>query len=254
MKSFMEKHAKLIYFAYGVLLFAVLISALFFMTQYRYIRVNFTEDWKGISFGKDVALDDGTQQQALYRFFARPDVAAGAIPGIANYKGTFNTFAETVFNFKRALDAFNDLIVTFSLIGILCFAGLLIAANHSRKVYYKSNLILGIALPTIVIVFAIVMIVQEIGLIGEFQENETLFNVVSVLQNPVNEKYSKVGVDVAEVTSRFDCDLTTFIVYICIFAVVIIYSVFLIIYAWLRYSNCAEKRKSILEKAGTIQC
>ena len=144
MKSFLTKNAKLIYFIYGVLLAAVLISALFFMTQYRYIRVNYDLKWGEVLFSETSSMNK-TNQTYLYDFFYNNNVGG--------YTGDFNKYARIVFDFKNSLDAFNDLIVTFSIIGLICFAGLLICANHSRKVYYKSNLILGIVFPLVVIVF-----------------------------------------------------------------------------------------------------
>lgn len=253
MKGFLEKHSKLIYTIYAILMGVVLIAALFFMTQYRYIRVNYESSWKGITMSSNSQLN-GAQQTALWRFFNNKSYTEyfGLASGDFASIGTDIGYGYTVFYFRQALDNFNTLLVWFAVFGFVCVAGLFIAANHSRRIYYKSNLIAGIIFPVAVIVFAIILVVNEFSLMSQLNENYNLFNLVSILQNPVNEQLSRPNRDVAVIAGMFNCNNLTFILFLILLAIVVIYSIFLIVYAIKRYNGCAKERQSILEKAGAL--
>ncbi len=243
MFKFLTNKAKLLYFVFGILMFVVLLGSLVYMTQYAHVHVYFTRSASGvISFAADTEDALHYSNQILYDFFNETTDTT--------FAKDFNTYAQTVYDFQMDMSAFNNLILTFSIIGLICFAGLLVLSNHSRKVYYKSNLIGGIAFPAVTAVFSVVMIIKNTMLMGVFSENYELFNRVSVLQNPeLKSSASKETNNIAYLKDLYSCDTTTYIIFDILFAIVLIYSLFLIAYSIYRYKECAEKRSKIIEKA-----
>ena len=138
MENLLRKHSKALYMAFGIMLFAVLIAALFYATNYANIRIFYTIGNGGTILISDVTENAeiaGETNQTLFAYFN-------------NFSQGINmdTFKMTIFNFQHDLSNFNTLIVWFAIVGIIAFAALLILGNHNRNIYYKSNLIGGIVL------------------------------------------------------------------------------------------------------------
>lgn len=250
MSKFLTNKAKYIYFALGIMMFIVLIGALLYMTQYAHIHVYFTRSAKNvISFAADTEDALNNSNQVLYDFFARTtDTTFGAGVNFGNSIG--DNLATTVYNFQVAMSSFNNLILTFSIVGLICFAGLIVLSNHNRKIYYTSNLVGGIVLPAITGVFSIVMIVKNLILMNTFNDNYELFNRVSVLQNPDTKTAAGKQIDnIQYLKDLYSCDSTTFIIFTVLFSIVCLYSLFLVGYAVYRYKASADEREKIIEKA-----
>lgn len=248
MSKFLTNKAKLLYFALGIMMFIVLLGALVYMTQYAHIHIYFNRSATGaISFASDTQDSLQNTNQMLYEFFQKTSDTT-FIKDFGSSIG--DNYATTVYNFQTAMSSFNDLIVTFAIFGILCFAGLLVLSNHSRKVYYKSNLYGGIVLPAITAIFSIVMIIKNLSLMGTFNKNYELFNRVAILQNPdLKTEASRHANDIQYLKDLYSADSTTFIIFTIIFGIVCLYSLFLIGYAVYRYKASADERKQIIEKA-----
>lgn len=238
MSNFLNKREKWIYLLFGVLLFAVLISSFIYMTNYADIRIYFTTS-NGV-----VSIVQTSQEPSTL------DTNASLFNYFTNYHTEVNMedFKWTIYNFQTDMSSFNDLIVVYALVALVGFAVLLICSNHSRKVYYKSNLIAGIVIPAGISIFTIVMIVKNIMLMGVFNTNETLFNEVYVLKNDKTSTLAEqLGYDY--VSQFHPCNNLTYIIYTIIFAIVLVYALFLIYYAIFRYKSTAERRKEIIERA-----
>lgn len=300
MKQLFDKHAKLLYLILGVLAFAVLISGLFFMTQYRFVRINYVLDNNNLPEFTNTASLNGANQQALYSFLNRfaagtyktdlsklvgkdgvdqvlvqnvleflnslevvktnmSKEAALKISGIdwaLNYDSLLN-----IKDFKASLDSYNNTIIVFSIVSLICFAGLLTIGNGTRNIYYKSNLIGGLLLSLVIVVFAVVMIINSFSLMSKIKENYELYNIVSVLQNAENSLYShkvkstetiKYAQYLTAIKDNFSVNSTTLVAYDVIFGVVAGYAVFLMIGTVVKYNGCAERRKQIIKNAGLV--
>jgi hypothetical protein len=300
MKQLFDKHAKLLYLILGVLAFAVLISGLFFMTQYRFVRINYVLDNNNLPEFTNTASLNGANQQPLYSFLNRfaagtynndlskligkkgvdqvlvqnaldflkslevvktnmSKEAALKISGIdwaLNYDSLLN-----IKDFKASLDSYNNTIIVFSIVSLICFAGLLTIGNGTRNIYYKSNLIGGLLLSLVIVVFAVVMIINSFNLMSKIKENYELYNIVSVLQNAENSLYShkvkstetiKYAQYLTAIKDNFSVNSTTLVAYDVIFGVVAGYAVFLMIGTVVKYNGCAERRKQIIKNAGLV--
>ena len=285
MKNFISKNAKIIYLLCGVLSFLTLMLGLVFMTQYRYIRVNYLIGADNQIEILETAQLNGKDQTALYSFINRlgnnnPSNGRNSYVGLEAYEnspelqqfkenyivqaedGTYVLKDEAlmeVYNYKNKLDTFNNLIIVFSAISLVMFALMFVLSNHSRRIFYKSNLIGGIILSGIIAVLNIVLIGYSIALMVEMNQNYMLFNIVSVLQNPSNVLYSRPAKStetlnnyLQSILNGFDVNLTTFVLYDLLFGLVLAYNVFLAVFAVLKYKWTAERRKEVIENSKIV--
>ena len=187
--KFLTKNSKAFYLTYGIILAVLFIAALYYMSNYAHVHVYYTLESSGAisAFDRTAETTLGYSNKNLFDYFSKnagimiydPNSGAVLVNGeawvaehadsVSKFMSMFpeaaqfsTVYAPIIFDFQVAMSEFNDLIVTFGLIGIVCFAILLVFANHSRRIYYKSNLIAGIILPLVVVVFGIVMIVTSI--------------------------------------------------------------------------------------------
>lgn len=245
MQKFLTNKSKIFFLAFAIIAGALLISAIFYATQYANIHVYFTatNDGNVISMG---ALNEiGLEQTYLYNFFEKTTDKT--------FSNDFTLYQDTVYKFQRTLSSTNDFIVTAGLVSLICAAGLFVLSNHSRKIYYKSNLIGGILLPLVVVVMNIILIVKHTNLISMFNEgdNYELFNRVSLLQTTGQTQItaSQMYDNICWLQERYTCDNTTFIIYIVISIFVIVYALFMIFLSVYRYKESTERRNQVLERA-----
>lgn len=282
MKDFLSKNAKLIYLLCGVLSFLTLVLSLAFMTQYRYLRLNYVLTVNAATGEEKTVIGpqgtlNGADQQALFDFFNQ--LGAGFYDDFDNYKdhpelkeikenpaimdqteGKLTEEIKTqIFNYRKRLDSYNSMIVIFSAVSLVAFALIFVFSNHSRKIYYKSNLVAGIVLPGIIIVFNLVLIIMSIGLASELQANYNVYNLVSVLQNPQNKIYTQMALsdatnnaNLGKILAGFDCNTLTFVLFDLLFGFVIIYNAFLIAYAVLKYKWTGERRAEVIERSKIV--
>lgn len=160
----------------------------------------------------------------------------------------FDDYAMVVYEYRNELNAYNDLLFTFGLISLVALVFLYIFANHSRRIYYKSNLFAGVILPLVPLVFSVIMIVNVLDLMGTFNDNYDLFNFVSVLQNNVTSG-NAYDWSMPTIMDAYSCSSLTFILTMVYFIVVIVYSLFVTIYSVYRYKSCAKERAEIIDRA-----
>jgi hypothetical protein len=133
---------------------------------------------------------------------------------------------------------------------------MLIFSNQSRRVYYKSNLYIGVLMPLTVAVLSVVALIMNFSLLGEFNKNYDLYRVAAYLQNPNVSKIVKNGLkkDYSIVTNGVDqFGPQGYVIVTIILAIVIIASVFMIVYSIYRYKECAKHRNDILERVANNQ-
>lgn len=252
------KNAKPILFAFGILAFLVIIVSFLYMNQY-------TNMWFYASPTTGISADDysGTGQATnsiMNTYFGYTTVDGGPLVNLKDFINYFNLenvlsnsdadkAVEYVGNIcmsaYRQLNSVNDLILYLGLISLVLFAVMLIFGNSSRRIYYKSNLIVGIVCPLIAIVFAIVVVVKNSMLISVINgEDSEIYNMVDYITEMRTRSVSlKTAISSGNINS-----LT--IILVDVFLVVFIcYSVFIIVYSYLRYKNCKEERNEIIKKA-----
>ena len=240
MKKFFSNHSKIFFMIFLVLGFVLLISCVAYATEYTHAHI-FYQISDGVAiFSKDYGNDvAGLTNLNVYQGFER---ATNVYPN-----GFTNDFARTVYDFQKSLASVNDFIVVTGVITLVAVAVLFIFSNHSRKVYYKSNLIVGIVCRSVIIIFNVVLLVRNFLLMGQFNDNYDLLNWVSVLQDPKTTTYASQHPEV--IPGQYSCTTTTFIIYAVLFIIVIAYAAMMIVYTVLKYKNTTEKRIQILERA-----
>jgi len=278
MKNFLSKKAKLIYLLCGVFSLLTLILSLGFMTQYRYLRVNYMIETnratgeQRIVIGSTATLN-GDDQRPLFDFVNQ--LGSGIYDDLESYKahpelkefqaqymdGTVlkEDAKMQVLNYKKSLDNYNNMIVIFSVLSLVMFALMFVFGNNSRRIYYKSNLIAGIVLPGVIVVFNLVLIISSFSLMNELAQNYTYYNLISVLQNPDNRIYTQLAVtaetnskNLATLMNSFDCNALTFVLYDLLFAFVLAYNVFLIVFAILKYKWTAQRRAEVIANSKIV--
>ena len=278
MKNFLSKNAKLIYLLCGVLSLLTLILSVAFMTQYRNIRVNYTITTNQVTGEQKIVIGptetmNGANQMALFTFFTR--LGTGSLDELDAYKqhpelqevrqkyldgATLTEESKLlVYNYKSKLDNYNNMIVLFSALSLVSFALMFVFSNQSRKIYYKSNLIAGVVLPGIIIAFNLILIIMSFGLMAELNEHYIFYNIVSVLQSPNNYLLANAAVtaetnnkNLNEIFNLFNCNSLSFVLYDILFAIVLLYNAFLIVFAVLKYKWTAQRRAEVIANSKIV--
>ena len=263
MANFFKKNAKFILIIYAVILFATLISGLFYMTSLANVHVYYSVDSETgvISFGsQDQIASTGQNNLQLFKYFGTKNenlpegLGYDTDPNNGKQYSTYFAdagYARIVYDFQVAMSDYNTQIILFSIIGLICFCILMIFSNHSRKIYYKSNLYAGILMPGIVSVYTIIMMIQNFSLMGVFHDNAGLFRTVYVLQNPkISDKDKGNMTDyqlILDNSTGFND--SCYWIQTLFFALVLVYSIFLIAYTIFRYKDSTKRRNEIIERA-----
>ena len=247
--KFLTNHSKFIYLAFGVVVGVAILLGLLYATAYADVHVYYNPTVSGgVEFGSTAGGPlTGSSNVNLYDFFSSAKQAADP-QFVAAYGTSFEPHAKTVYDFQVLLSKTNTNILVFEVISLVCFALLLVLANHSRRVYYKSNLIGGVVLPLVVIVLNIVLLVSNLNVMGAFEQHKELFNITAVLQNSSTGIYASQQ-DYTYMKGQMNITSLSFILYTVLFVVVILVSIFVLVYAILKYKYTAKDREEILKKA-----
>ena len=245
------------------------------MTRYAYIIVFYTIDTatgkKVYNDGSSVA-NEGYKNGFLFnRFWALVFESDGEVYSAKegwNISRTFadrDEFVKFIVDYRDELNSFNTGILWYGIIGLICFAAMLIAGNHNRNVYYISNIIVGVICALTMIIFGIVLLIKDFSLISKFNEDENLWKAVSIAQNKGNNsevmtKYWQYLRQTAshpnqEIDAYYagDTTNTTTLITTMIFLIVSIgYSVFTLVHTIRKYFATKARRNEILERAGVI--
>ncbi len=287
MANFFKKNAKMLLIGYAIALFATLIAGLFYMTNLANVHVYYSVDEKTgeISFNADDQITStGMNNTDLFYYFGIrnldvPDnigfkvdsngyilkTTKKGIDYLENADGEEVDFADNpnlyfaksgyakiVYDFQIAMSNYNTQIIIYCVICLICFAAMMIFSNHSRKIYYKSNLIIGVAMPLVVTIYTFIMMIVNFGLLGTFNQNFDLFRVVSVMQSSKIDSADKNSMaksyqSILNNSQNFGS--SCYFIQTIFYVLVIVYSLFLIIYTIYRYKECAKRRNEIIERA-----
>ncbi len=258
MAEFLKNKAKLIVLAYGVLLFAIFLFGLFYMTQYAHIHIAYSLQGGVASYSDDLTIGTFATNMDLFQYFN--DSLDSTSPVLAGVTKTSKTivdagYADIIYKFQTDMSSFNTLIIVLMLLSIVCFAVMLIFSNQSRKVYYKDNLYVGILMPLTVSVFSLVLLIMNFGLMGTFTANENLFKTTSLFMNPninptIKQKASAQGGFTSQILPNTqDVSAATFVIAGILFIIVIVASILMMVYTVYRYKECAKRRSDIIERA-----
>lgn len=171
-----------------------------------------------------------------------------------------NSLAFLIYDFQMAMNSFNNKLIVFGVVSIILVALMFVMANHNRRIYYISNLVVGVAAPLAISVYSVILMLENMQLQAMFNKNSALFKLVSLLQDPTqpvnpNDPTKTITADdimkdfsyVDKLTSNVND--TTFTVGTLIFGVVIVASIAVAVYSVYRYLNCAKRRNEIIERA-----
>ncbi len=244
--NFLTKHSKAFYYTYGILIGILIIACVFYASQYYDIRVLYTFNEKGeLSIMSDTTDSLNRTNSYIFSYFANGN--SNGLVAATGFAADFNNYSKQVYDFQNLLSSTNDSFILFGILSLVAFAFLLVLSNHSRRIYYLSNLIGGIVLPLLIIVFNVVILVNNLSVMSNFNQNLTLYNIVSLLQGDKQIGYSQMNY--TDLSSNFSCNSLTFVLFSVLFIVVICYSIFMAIYAYLKYKATAEERAEIVKKA-----
>ena len=231
---------------------AIIISALPFKTQYSNIYVNVATSIEE-SVGDTQNGSIKTNQAQLFNLFERTTASGFVDNNGTEFKHDFNQYKVQVYQFQNDLNTVNDLILWYGILALIGVAFLYIFSNNTRKVYYKSNVIVSSLFTIFMLVFGMITLVKNISVMGDFTSNSNLYNIVSVMQNQTYASTAYqlavpdegITASVAYLYESFDCNVTTFIVYDIILVAVMAYSVFLFILSVVKYNATADRRKEL---------
>ncbi len=274
MSKLIQKGAKFVITIYLVILALSLLLACFFMTQYNEIHIFSQNDPKnGITYSEtDIFYVGGPSNDYIFRYFdskrnkdeSNPfyeEIQAGTGSIINNEYKDGLSYAQFIDEYRKDLNQFNESLVVFGVVTIALCALLYVFANHSRRIYYSSNLIAGVAIPLGIGVYSIVMLLNNIGLQGVFNSNIDLFRVTnamitSEITNKVKGSYmGKPDPETGKTGWELLCEATsdlndfTFNLTNILFITITIVSVLLVVYTVLKYKATSKRRLEVIERA-----
>jgi hypothetical protein len=162
----------------------------------------------------------------------------------------FNESVIIIRSFFEGLQNVNWLVFYYFIIVCALVALCYLFSNHSRRIYYKSNLVVGVLASIVIIGFGIYVFIQNSMLISGMNENQVLLNAYDYVCN--DSTAAKSFNDLAMVTELNVINSTTIIITDVILALVIGYAAFMLVYAVRRYNSCERERKDIIAKAVSL--
>ena len=262
MSQFLKKNAKLIYlimFAFSLFIF---VSSTVYITEYNDTALNYKENVL-----EDPNATTATNNDFLFafindlKFFEEETEAAEFNFEYGNFKKNegFKKVYRAMFDFNQDLQLANNSIFYLGLFSMAMVAVMCICANASRKKYYISNLVSGVACPVATIVFSGITLAFNFIAMGSLSANWDLINWGAL----ANKNLPKVTYTVGELTkdvspvvqwfiegdtSHFELTYNTLIIYSVFLFMFIICNGLLIAYNVYRYKD--TKRELSLEGLG----
>lgn len=222
MTQFLKKNAKLLYLCYGVFCFLWILLACIYMSPYSRTLVQFTS----------AILDNpGTvdyNNVNLLNFCNSVEVS-------------YADYYQTLFQFNRKLQDANNMLVTLGVVSLVTFAAMLICSNMTRKKYYISNIVSGVAGPTINIVFAVITLVLNFICLGPLNEKYDMLNWGALANNDRIGYATVAGWYRAGDTTHFTLNSTPLIIYGVLMIIFILVSALMIAYNVFRYLDTRKE-------------
>jgi len=239
----------------------LIISALPFKTQYAHIYVNVSTTIEAAT-ADDSNPTLGHNQSNLFDFFEVYDKDDFVDNDGNKFENDFNKYKVQVYDFENSLNSLNTMILWFGIVTLVGVALLYLFSNNSRRIYYKSNLIVSVIFTLAVVIFGIIVLIKSFSVMGEFTKDSNLYNYVSVFQNqdltteayqtacPIDGEFHVAG-SIDWVKNHFTCNVATFIGYDILFVVSIAYVVFVFILSLAKYKATTERRNELAKVVAT---
>lgn len=228
MAQFLKKHAKLFYLIFGLFGFFFVVAACFYITPYSDIAVNYNRE---VLDGNVTSIMTKNENLALFC------IDTGIV---------FNDMYQILFQFNQKLQTANNMYMMVGVVSLVMLAVMAICSNLSRKKYYISNLVSGVACPAVSIVVAIIALVFNFIPLGSLSKNFDLINW-GALGSQVNyEKYVEQYKSSPQDTSSFSINSTPLILFGVVLIIFIVIAGLLIAYNVYRY--LATKRELAQER------
>lgn len=240
-----NKNAKLFYCIFGIISFISIICAIAYMTQYQNLFL-----FEGVNGIQATINADNLNNNTSWSSFISNNVGAMETLGFAN-SGTnmLSIFAETsntIYGVYQELQVVNHLLLWLGVVGLVVFAFALVMSNGSRRIYYKSNLIVGIITPAVAIVFALVVFIVNTSVFNSINSNLPL---LQAMDYAVENGVTSYTASIEAIQSASSINIATLVIIDIFLAIFIGYSVFLMVYAIRRYQGCKTERDEIMKKA-----
>lgn len=254
MANFFKNKAKVILLIYLILIAAFIIYGLAFMTMYSNIHVIYKVSEAGeISFPTAMNVQMKSTKASNYftnlYFNNSNNLPDGLIKGsfVANY-------AQTVYDYNIALNNYNDYLIVVGIVSLIAVAFMYIFSNNSRRIYYKSNVVIGVIAPLVVLVMSLVAMIISFSVMSGFTQNETLYKTVSILYDTKYQSMSASATlrnmpadEFLELASGVN--VVGILISMLASIVLIGYSVFVSIFTITKYKKTEKERKEIIERA-----
>lgn len=248
--NFLSSKSKLFIFIFGLLSALLVILAIVFMTQYSHVHVAYS-------------LSDAGELQILKTSTVKVGDYQLTNTYLADYLNNtkkvspvtedFETAKTIIYNFQMNMNAFNNYILASFVVCICMFAVLLIFSNQSRRVYYKSNLIVGCIAPAFAIGMCLGGIIWCISLISEFNAHADLYKITAVMENYSISAREKrpTGLSFEEFIAKYASNVSTLtmVLTIVLFIVILVAAIFVIVHSVLKYRSTEERRIEIINRA-----
>lgn len=276
MSKIINKGAKILVALYLIFIALSLIIACFYMTQYSEIHIasKVDEITNEVKYNETQTFaGNGISNQRLFNYFNSRNnkdtenpfyevIKAGNKVSIINteYKEGM-TYAQFIDNFRINLNNFNSNLVIFGMTCIVLCVLLFVFANHSRKIYYSSNLIIGVVSPLAVAIYSVVMLLENMNLQGVFNSNIDLFRIThcmmtsEIIDKQKDSLMKAPNADTGEVSWNKLVDLSkgvndlTFNLVNVFFIITIALSLLLIVFTILKYKATSKRRLEVIERA-----
>ncbi|MCM1556574.1 MAG: hypothetical protein NC087_03475 [Anaeroplasma bactoclasticum] len=217
MAQFLKKHAKLFYLIFGVFGFFFIVAACFFVTPYNDTAVNYNQE---VLDGLVTSIK--TQNENLVLFCNRTNIS-------------FDSLYQTLYNFNNELQLANNMFMMVGVVALVMLVIMAICSNLSRKKYYISNLVSGVACPAVSIIMSIVALVFVFLPIGTLSKNYDMINWGALGNQVAFESAVTQYMASPRDTSAFKINFTPLIIFGVILIVFIVVCGLLIAYNVYRY-------------------
>ena len=246
------KKSKYFFTAGIILMFVVMIFGLFFMTQYANVHVFYNIKNGEVEINRLSLLTIGGKEYSSNQYLFDYYRYSTDFPELTTVK-QIGEYLRVVYDFQMKASRFNDTIIIYFVVGLICVAGLFLFDNHKRNIYYISNLVFGIIFPSIMMIFSIIMISNDLSLISNFEKNKETYQITSVMQDTSitgqeRSAFIETGVD-AVYEKASNVNAATMYVALALFGIVAAYFTFIMVFSILKYTKTSKARKEVIERA-----
>ena len=255
MAKLFKNKAKIILIFYLIVIAVLFVYGLFFMTSYHDVHIAYRYDSDGImeitersSFNSEKITNE-----QLYLYFNSASDLPDDLENVAKAKFGESDEAYKIYDFNQQLNAVNEYIIVISIVSLVLCALFFVFSNNNRRIYYKSNLVVGIIIPLIVVVLSIVGIVLTIASISTLNADLNLYKVAAAMTNSSSLNY--VGDALTDwnvvLENSTSVNSVSLIVGIVVFILVIAYSIFVSVFTINKYKQTGKEREEIISRAVT---